>query len=154
MSLSLSHSGSRGLCLITADETVIGCDIEFIEARSAGFVEDYFTEPERRLIHAAAGARRTLLPTLLWSAKESALKILHEGLRMDTREVEVRLHEPQPGPWQRMEIEFLAAARVFPGWWREDDGYALTFAADTPAGSPMSCPQRFEADSAMAPLPN
>ena len=63
----------------------LGCDLEIIEPRSDAFVADYFTTEEQALIARASAADRPRLLALLWSAKESALKALHEGLRLDTR---------------------------------------------------------------------
>jgi 4'-phosphopantetheinyl transferase len=90
VSLSLSHSEGRALAAVAAEELAIGCDIELVESRSSEFVHDYFTPAERAAIDAAGPDRRALAATLMWSAKESALKALRVGLRFDTRSVEVR----------------------------------------------------------------
>ena len=47
----------------------------------------------KRWLRKRRAADRPWLVTLLWSAKESALKALHEGLRLDTRSVTVSLIE-------------------------------------------------------------
>ena len=65
----------------------IGCDLEMVEPRSDAFVADYFTIEEQALVARASAEDRPRLLALLWSAKESALKALHEGLRLDTRSV-------------------------------------------------------------------
>ena len=63
----------------------LGCDLEVIEPRSEEFVADYFTTEEQKMVSQAPIADRSKLLALLWSAKESALKALREGLRFDTR---------------------------------------------------------------------
>ncbi len=52
---------------------------------SDAFVADYFAPEEQTLIAHSSPADRELMLALLWSAKESALKALREGLRLDTR---------------------------------------------------------------------
>jgi phosphopantetheinyl transferase len=69
----------------------LGCDLELIEARSDSFIADYFTEYEQTIIAQGRGDQRDQLVTTLWSAKESALKALQVGLRVDTRSVQIRL---------------------------------------------------------------
>ena len=68
----------------------LGCDLEIVEPRSDAFIADYFTAEEQALIERTSAADRSLLLALLWSAKESALKALRAGLRLDTRSVIVR----------------------------------------------------------------
>ncbi len=142
VSLSLSHSHDYGLCVITRETYAVGCDIELVEDRTATFVQDYFTEPERQTVAEAQGEYQRLLPTLIWSAKESALKVLRQGLRLDTRKVEVELDPPHEGPWQALRVHYPDGNTVFPGWWRCHDDYVLTFAAD----GPMPCPQAFSTE--------
>jgi 4'-phosphopantetheinyl transferase len=61
-----------------------------VEARSPAFVEDYFSADEQALIADISLPERSLLLALLWSAKESALKALRVGLRLDTRCMSVK----------------------------------------------------------------
>ena len=68
----------------------LGCDLELVEPRSDRFVADYLTAAEQQLV-LGAGPERDLVANLIWSAKESALKVLRVGLRRDTRSVEVTL---------------------------------------------------------------
>jgi 4'-phosphopantetheinyl transferase len=75
------------VCAIAPSCGALGCDLEAIEPRSDAFIHDYFTDEERALVEQAVEDDRPLLCTLLWSAKESALKALREGLRLDTRSV-------------------------------------------------------------------
>lgn len=86
--LSISHRSGRALCALSSTHTV-GADLEQIEPREPAFVEDFFTASESAQVWAASDATRDPVVTLIWSAKESALKVLREGLRIDTRKIEV-----------------------------------------------------------------
>ncbi len=77
------------MCVVAPAGVSLGCDLEVIEPRSAAFVTDYFTRNEQALVERTSKEERPRLVTLLWSAKESALKALHVGLRLDTNSVEV-----------------------------------------------------------------
>ena len=91
VSISLSHCDSIAACVLVRSTTPLGCDLELIEPRSDAFVGDYFNEREQTFIERWRGIERDQLVTTLWSAKESALKALRVGLRVDTRSVGVRL---------------------------------------------------------------
>ncbi len=88
--IALSHSGERGFALACRPARPVGCDLERVEARSRDFVSDYLTIEEAALVEGADPSTRPVLATLLWSAKESALKLRREGLRADTRAVHVQ----------------------------------------------------------------
>lgn len=116
----------------------LGCDLELIEPRSAAFVRDYFTPAERAYVSGQpAGARRDLAANLVWSAKESALKVLRTGLRLDTREVDVTVGEPAPeaGGWARLRVTDRHGAGL-PGWWRTAGVFVLTVVAAAPTAAP------------------
>ncbi len=132
--ISLSDRAGCAVCLIAAERTAVGCDLELVEPRSDGFVRDYLTEPERQFV-AAAGPDRHLAANLMWSAKESALKVLRTGLRRDTRSVEVTLTDLRPPQraWSRLEVR-TAESESFPGWWRRSGPFVLT--ACWPGGGP------------------
>jgi 4'-phosphopantetheinyl transferase len=97
VSISLSHRAGIGACAIAPAGVVVGCDLEIVEPRSNAFVEDYFTADEQALVGLIAEADRPALVALLWSAKESALKTLRTGLRLDTRCVAVTVDGPSVG---------------------------------------------------------
>lgn len=90
VSISLSHRSDTAICVVAPSGTRIGCDLELIEPRSDSFVADYFTINEQALISQTSREAQALLVTLLWSAKESALKAMQLGLRVSTRLLEVR----------------------------------------------------------------
>jgi 4'-phosphopantetheinyl transferase len=139
VSLSLSHSNGTALCTIAPFGAALGCDLEVIEDRSDAFVADYFTAEERASVAQASAAERSRLVTLLWSAKESALKALHEGLRQDTRSVTVTMLESavtsmaqeaysaQP-IWHGLEVRHVDGA-VFHGWWQQRGDLLRTLVA-------------------------
>ncbi len=134
--VSLSHRAGRAACTVAPAGTLLGCDLELVERRSDAFVADYLTAPERGAVQAAAAADRPLLVALVWSAKESALKALRTGLRMDTRWVAV---DPpataEPGRWHPLTVRHPATGRTFDGWWRHDARQVLTMLA-APAPAP------------------
>ena len=94
-SVSLSDRAGCAICLVANGVAAVGGDVEIIEPRTDAFVGDYLTEAERRLV-GAAGPDRHKAANLVWSAKESALKVLGTGLRRDTRSVEVVVGELNP----------------------------------------------------------
>ena len=132
VTLSLSHSSGTGLCTIAPAHIALGCDLEKVEPRSAQFLSDYFTGDEQNLVaHTPADIRDQVL-TMLWSAKESVLKALCCGLRMDTRSVNaVPEDDPQaPGAeWRRVSAVHIDG-RTFHGWWRESHDLIHTVIAD------------------------
>lgn len=88
-SISISHCGGRAICAIAASGIELGCDLERIEPRTDAFIADYFTDAEKAVIARTSAANNPRMLALLWSAKESALKVLQTGLRADTRSVMV-----------------------------------------------------------------
>jgi 4'-phosphopantetheinyl transferase len=134
---SLSHSGDTALCVVARPGVRVGCDLEQVEPRSDAFIQDYFVAQERELVHASAADRRPLVANLVWSAKESALKALRTGLRMDTRRVTVRWSEEQPDDdWQPIEVSIAGDPQPLVGWWRAAAGSVLTLVSDPPTPPP------------------
>src|SRR5581483_12248525 len=103
----------------------VGCDLEVVEPRSAGFVHDFLTRGERDWVARHTDPDRAA--NLVWSAKESALKVLETGLRRDTRSVEVAVTElsPPERSWSPLRVG-TAADETFPGWWRRSGAFLLT----------------------------
>lgn len=160
--LSISHANECSFCALRAglglvsggqgrgiSVGLLGADIESVQPRPAGFVEDYFTETEIALLNGAPAGTwsRDMLVTATWSAKEAALKALKLGLRVDTRSVTC-LIEPvvdPPQEWTPFDIHWDvkrlnhcsadAALKLgaepdrLVGWWRILDGYVLTLAS-------------------------
>ncbi|MCB9654866.1 MAG: 4'-phosphopantetheinyl transferase superfamily protein [Deltaproteobacteria bacterium] len=156
--VSLSHSGGVGVCAlgrlprkaassaqINSDigsgiDSAIGCDLEAIEPRSEVFLSDFFTAREQAAFARAPTAARDLLIALVWSAKESALKVLRCGLRRDTRSVEVSIEALEEDAlalapkalhrteFHAFEVRDLEQELRFTGWWRQYDGRIMTIA--------------------------
>jgi 4'-phosphopantetheinyl transferase EntD len=125
----------------------VGADIELIAEKTPEFVEQYFTTAEWAAVAAAPAGRQAMAATLIWSAKESALKALHLGLRVDTRLVDCPislLDDDESGTvplgyqWSRFHIDLdptLWETAGFTcgdhplqvaGWWQIMSNYALT----------------------------
>ena len=138
IAISISHRGGIGMCALTAEGKQLGCDLELIEPRSIGFVEDYFTIREQALVARSPVQDFPLIVTLIWSAKESALKALHAGLRLDTRSVEVEMiaGEPRRG-WMPLSVRCQDEAR-FPGWWRSQGEFVQTIVGHPASSAPFS----------------
>lgn len=137
--VSMTDRAGWAVCVVGGEDG-LGCDLELVEPRSTGFVSDWFTPAERELV-AASPAEHDLLANLVWSAKESALKVLRQGLRLDTRSVEVQLLDDASGAWRALAVTTTDGER-FGGWWARHGDFVLTCCArggcDPPA--PMDEP--------------
>ena len=138
VTISLSHRAGRAVCAVTHCGAALGCDLELVEPRSSAFAADYFTTREQLLVASAAPDCRDELLTLLWSGKESALKALGEGLRLDTRCVTVSLVGAEDMPdldaWRPLQAA-CESGRIFDGWWRRTGDMVRTMVA-APAPDP------------------
>lgn len=159
LAISLSHRDGTSLCAVAPAGTSFGCDLETIEPRSDAFVADYFTVSEQALIARTPVENQPLLVALVWSGKESALKALHLGLRLDTRCVSVSPADGSPQPagkeWQHLFPDPLATnpdgwrplnvnysgRPVFSGWWRFQDHLVRTTVSDLPLRIPTRARQ-------------
>jgi 4'-phosphopantetheinyl transferase len=120
--IAMTDRADWAVAAVRSGPARIGCDLELVEVRSAGFVADYFTPAEQRSV---AGGQQDLVANLIWSAKESALKVLRTGLRRDTRTVEVVLTGDDDGGWSTLAVRVDGASRL-PGWWRRFGDFVLT----------------------------
>jgi 4'-phosphopantetheinyl transferase len=139
IAISLSHRDGTALCTVAPLGTTFGCDLELIEPRSDAFVADYFTIDEKALIEQASMAERPRLVTLLWSAKESALKALRVGLRLDTTCMYVTPDgwlEGKGQEWRPLQVRY-SAGQVFGGWWRVQNNLVRTVVSDPPLPIPI-----------------
>jgi len=129
--ISISHREGMAACVI-AQGTRVGCDLEAVEPRSSRFVNDFFTEQERKAVDTTAGAHRDRHVALTWSAKESALKVLRVGLRRDTRSVEVELDDVDAVEtgWHPLRATVSPEGLTFQGWWRQEGETVLTIVSD------------------------
>jgi 4'-phosphopantetheinyl transferase len=128
--LSISHRDRLALCaLCEGSGSSIGADIEKIERRVEAFAGDYFTPHEQDLLARTTGVGRDRLVTLIWSAKEAALKALRKGLRLDTRSVEVHDLERTGEGWGSFRLSGVHPEDyAWRGWWQVTGEYVLTMA--------------------------
>ncbi len=128
--LSISHRA--GLAFVAWDPCggLLGVDVERVEARFPGFEEDFFTDRERAALSVFLDERHVLGVTLVWSLKEAVLKALRQGLRLDTRRVEVRLPPtfPVAQDWQACGVSVVTKPQYWYGCWRRWGDYVLTVA--------------------------
>lgn len=139
VSLSLSHSADTAICAVAPASVNLGCDLERIEPRSPEFVADYFSSEEQTLVSRCVPCDRPRLATLLWSAKESALKALAVGLRADTRSVNahpVALNSSFCSSWQPLHV-CHAGGQDFQGWWQRTDSMVQTLVASPSPAPPI-----------------
>lgn len=155
VAISLSHRDGTAFCTVAHAGTSFGCDLETIEPRSDAFVADYFTASEKALIARTPVEHQPLFVAVVWSGKESALKALHLGLRLDTRCVCVRLVDglPRPGGkewhdlcpdpvasnpdgWRPLSVH-CSDGPIFGGWWRSQDHLVRTTVSDLPLRIPV-----------------
>jgi 4'-phosphopantetheinyl transferase len=135
--VSLSHSGSRAMCVLAKDSMRLGCDLEKVEKRSRSFEETFFNTAELAMLDQRKSGDHARLVTLIWSAKESALKALRTGLKADTRRVEVKsCSSSDSGAWNRLEVEDTLDSSLFHGWWRAHDGMVMTVLSDQEIDQP------------------
>ena len=138
VAISVSHRSCRAICVVAPPGVKLGCDLEQIEPHSQAFMADYFTSEEQWLVARHFSPDRPWFLTLLWSAKESALKALGEGLRLDTRCVIAR---PLEGAvdlngWSPLQVRHTGG-QVFHGWWQKTDEMVRTMVAVPAPASPI-----------------
>lgn len=126
--ISMTDRADWAVVCVASSPVSLGCDLELVETRSSLFVRDYFTPSEQTWV-ADRIDQHSLWANLIWSAKESALKVLREGLRRDTRSVEVRFDGEVVGPWRSFTVEETSGDR-FTGWWQQFGQFVLTVCAD------------------------
>ncbi|MGB8768855.1 MAG: 4'-phosphopantetheinyl transferase superfamily protein [Candidatus Korobacteraceae bacterium] len=153
VTVSLTHRAGAAACAIASSGVALGCDLEVIEPRSEAFIADYFTAEEQQLIQRMSATERPRLLALLWSGKESALKALRTGLRLDTRSVTVRLPQGESNGWTKdPALAFLShdhsgwrpllavceGGQIFHGWWQITSSLLRTVVASPPPLAPIS----------------
>lgn len=138
--VSITHSEGRGVAASSAAPCRLGVDLEVVRPRERAFLEDWFTDAERaRMRDDPRG--EPLVSTVFWSAKESLLKALREGLRVDPRNLDVDLRAEaaavtDPERWGALAVAIVPSGERFAGRWRALDAHVLTVVAhpapDTP----------------------
>ena len=136
LDVSLSDRAGWAVCLVGVRLGRLGCDLEIVENRSAGFLAEFLTPAEQEYVASQPGSDRDLASNLIWSAKESGLKVLQTGLRRDTRSVQVVIGGPVGTTgWSRLDVR-VAEGGVLPGWWRRAGSFLVTVAAEAPLPPP------------------
>jgi len=136
VSLSLTHSHGVAVAALGLAEIRLGVDLEAIEERPAAFLADWFTPAEQAFVAESDAGTAALAATLVWSAKESVMKALREGLRIPPKAVEVL---PERGPADGSWRPFVARGPgddAWRGWWRTDAGFVLCAVASPASGPP------------------
>lgn len=82
---NLSHTGHYAACAISGE--ALGLDIQTLSQGSEALIRRFFTEGERELIRTAG--ERDAAFTRLWCRKESFLKAIGLGLRLELRSFDV-----------------------------------------------------------------
>ncbi|NDJ59879.1 MAG: 4'-phosphopantetheinyl transferase superfamily protein [Chloroflexi bacterium] len=144
ISLSYSHADGVAFGAAVRADRLLGADIERVAPRSDRFVADYFTAAEQALVAAAPPSMHAAHRTIIWSAKEAALKALRYGLTVDTRAVACHIapFDALPTVWTPFAVtcdpRYLGdAVPDLRGWWRglispHPAVLALVAAADAP----------------------
>jgi 4'-phosphopantetheinyl transferase len=149
LEVSLSDRAGWAICVAGVTPGRLGCDLELVEPRSTGFVTDFLTTAERAYVAEQPAGERDLAATLVWSAKESALKVLETGLRRDSRSVDVVVGEPAGATgWTALDVR-TAEGTVLPGWWRRAGSFLVTVAADASLPPPRALAGAGDLDAAL-----
>ena len=129
--LSISHRGGRSVAAFTDNPDVsIGIDLELVEEKSDGFIEDYFTLTEAKRLFSYPDDKRACLASMLWSAREAMLKAHQSGLRLDTRYIELQCPEwTEKSEWQPIEIsQYPSAMKSMALYWKTVNAFVITMA--------------------------
>lgn len=135
--ISMTDRAGWAVCAVAPPGVEVGVDLELVEPRTRNFVNDYFTPAEQALA-ARRGEVDPVMANLIWSAKESALKVLRTGLRRDTRSVEIAGDAVRDGAWSAFQAEVDGGSRSFDGWWRRSGHFLLTVAGDAATDVPVA----------------
>ena len=144
VSISISHREGHAACAVAGAGVALGCDLEIVELRTEAFVADYFTGQERQTICRAPAGERFRVIALLWSAKESVLKALRTGLRMDVRAVAVSLGQHFADTAGGSGIDDWHPLRAchpegeFAGWWQYERDLVRTIISAPESAPPVA----------------
>jgi 4'-phosphopantetheinyl transferase len=137
--VSISHTGDVSLCALGPHRMLLGCDVETVEYRGEMFARDYFARSELERVLEERRDQREIVETLVWSAKESALKAIRDGLRRDTREVVVDIGGTGGArEWTPVGVTVSdGTCRLF-GWWSAREGRIYTIVTGQPCSAPVA----------------
>ena len=142
VAISPSHRAGTAACAVGPPGAALGCDLELIEPHSDAFIADFFAAEEQALLARSCADEHDRLAVLIWSAKESALKALHVGLRADTRSVVVSPTDSMicmsvAHGWQELRVRFVDG-QAAEGWWQSNGQFLRTLVAAPPPLPPIS----------------
>lgn len=141
LKISISHRANAALCVLSSGDIDLGCDLEIVEERSDAFVSDYFTFEEKLRVIMAADEDKPLLANLIWSAKESVLKTIRQGLKSDTRSVLIDLDDLKlTEGWNRIGAKLSRFDKEYHGWWLYKEKYILTIFSSESTEAPIELP--------------
>ncbi len=138
VSISISHRSGFCLCALAAHHVAVGCDLETVEPRSQEFVADYFAAAELEMLSRVAPVDLPLFAAVIWSAKESALKVIRQGLRRDTRTMVIRLDpDSTESGWKPVSIQCTESLSGYHGWWLVVGEFVLVISTDIATSKPF-----------------
>ncbi len=93
-------------------------------------MKDYFTEPEAQMVLALPIEEQALIASILWSGRESIVKALQIGLRIDTRQIALDLDPLTSNEdWQPIAIlKSPSEAKNLKLFWRKFNHSLVTLA--------------------------
>lgn len=147
-SLSITHRDHLAVAAFCAEPTLsVGIDLEKIERKTQGFMEDYFTENEVSQVLALPQEEQALAASLLWSGREALLKAEGIGLRVDTRDFQLQIPAVDV-PRDRWQPLFIQQSPLQSGWyqvfWQLMDQYVLSLAIRQKNQESFVSPDLFE----------
>ena len=135
VAISITHRAGVAACAVADSLVTLGCDIEAVEPRSPEFTRDYFTVVEQETMAGVPACEQYRLAALFWSAKESTLKAVREGLRLDTRSVAVEAQRGEADAiWHRLTCR--TGIELFHGWWQSDGTLVRTLISSPASAAP------------------
>ena len=134
VTIAMTDRADWAVCAVIGSEDRIGCDSRARRAAQSTLRCGLLHAGRTELVLAGDVG---LLANLIWSAKESALKVLRTGLRRDTRSVEVRLGPGTGDTWSPLTVT-ADDGRIFPGWWLRSGDFLLTVAGAIEIPPPTS----------------
>lgn len=138
--ISLTDRAGWAVCALVPGDIGVGCDLEVAEPRSAGFVADFLTTIEQEYVDSVPDDERDAAANVVWSAKESGLKLLGTGLRRDSRSVQVRAERgSETRGWAPLSVE-VDHRRRLAGWWCREGAFVLTVVTAPRTGPPVPLP--------------
>ncbi len=104
LSLSISHTGGLAMAALCDSPRRVGVDIERPIDNPAPIVGEYFTRAELRLCDGLSGPTLRTRAALIWSVKETLMKVLGQGLRIAPTSVGLEAIGEASGAWREASV--------------------------------------------------